>query len=318
MKHYGLMLLPDFSNICLANSVEPFRAANDISGSSLYRVTLLSADGHRTTSYSGFVAPETVSLDHQLTQDLPSILFVLASYKYQEHSTPQITNSLRRANASIPVLGGLDTGSYVLGKAGLLSGYKATIHWTEIGIFKEYYPQIDVLEDRYVIDRNRITSGGSSSALDLMIHLIRLDHGEALAMAVSDLLLFDTERPGSTRQRERASSALEQKSPRITRAIKKMEEHIEVPLSIDDVARSVCISQRQLERDFKDVVGMKVADYYKSMRVSAARRLVRETRLSIAEISIRCGFGSPVSLIRSYRKFYNCTPSEDRRSVLPG
>lgn len=313
MKHYGFLVLPDFSNLCLANSVEPLRAANDLAAAPAYQVTLTSMDGRAVRSYSGFMAPVTARLDELLKRNPPDILFVLASYNYQAHAGVEVTNSLRRAASVVPILGGLDAGTFILAKAGLLRGYRASIHWTAQQDFSENFPHINVLADRYVIDRDRITSGGSSSALDLMINLIRTDCGEAVATAVSELLIFDTERPGYTRQMAHAPSGLEQKSPRISRAIEIMNKHIEMPLSVLDIANLTGISQRQLERDFKAVMNQTVAKYYLSLRLMAARRLIRETRLSITEVAIRCGFGSHASFIRAYKQYYDRTPSHDRK-----
>ncbi|MBS7663276.1 GlxA family transcriptional regulator [Pseudomonas lalucatii] len=313
MKHYAFLVLPEFSNLCLASSVEPLNAANGFTREPAYRVSLVSIDGNAVNSYSGFRAPICASLDQLIGNDAPDLLFVLASYNYQAHCTDEVIRALRRLKPVVKECGGLDAGSYVLAKAGLLSGYNATIHWAEAEVFAECFADIRVSHDRYVIDRNRITSGGSTSALDLMLHLIRRDCGESVAIAVSELLIFDTERPGSTRQREHLPSRMEEKSPRISRAITIMQKHIEKPLSVELIAQLIGISQRQLERDFKELMKTTVAKHYLTLRVEAARRLIRETRLSVTEVALRSGFSSLASLIRVYKQSYACTPSEDRK-----
>jgi transcriptional regulator GlxA family with amidase domain len=127
------------------------------------------------------------------------------------------------------------------------------------------------------------------------------------------LLIFDTERPGNTKQKQNLPWHLEEKSPRVSKAIKIMEKHIESPLPVESLAKFTGISQRQLERDFKEVLNTTVAKHYASLRIAAARRLVRETKLSVTEIAVRCGFNSIASLIRVYRQKYDCTPTEDRK-----
>ncbi|WP_426417506.1 GlxA family transcriptional regulator [Aestuariirhabdus sp. LZHN29] len=314
MKHYAFLLLPEYSNLCLANSVEALKAANGFQAEEAYRVTLVSINGIAVNSYSGFPAPISASLESLLREDCPDLLFVLASYNYRTHTTDEVINGLRRAKRTVARIGGLDAGSYTMARAGLLEGHRATIHWTEAETFLEGFPNVTVCHDRYVIDGSRITSGGSASALDLMLNLIRQDYGEALALSVSDLLIFDTERPGSVRQKEHSAGRLEERAPRIARAIKIMEKHIESPLSVDAIANLTGISQRQLERDFKEVMQTTVAKHYSRLRIAAARRLIKETKLSITEVAIRSGHGSLASLIRVYKQHFGCTPSEDRKS----
>jgi len=316
MKHYAFLLLPEFSNLCLANSVEALKATNGFTATDAYQVSLVSIDGSGVFSYSGFPAPISNSLEGLLEQSPPDLLFILASYNYRMHCSADVITAVRRAQKRVNRIGGLDAGSYVMAKSGLLNGHKATIHWTEAESFMESFPAIEVCHDRYVVDGNRITSGGSASSLDLMLHLIRQDYGESLALSVSDLLIFDTERPGTTRQKEHASGRLEERSPRIARAIKIMEKHIESPLSVEVIAQLTGISQRQLERDFKAVMSSTVAKHYSQLRMAAARRLVKETKLNITEVAVRCGFSSLASLIRVYKQSFGCTPSEDRKASL--
>ncbi len=314
MKHYGFLLLPEFSNLCLANSVEPLRAANSFITSDAYSWSLVSIDGEPVKSSSNFTVQVQSSLKDLLKNNPPDILLVLASYHYQTHTTQEVTKSLRLAKQNVPVIGGLDAGSYALAKAGLLEGYKATIHWAELETFSEDFPNILVKADRHIIDRNRITSGGAITALELMLALIRQDQGASISMAVSDLLIFDTEQPGSRQQRIDLPSPMEAKSPRLSRAIKAMEKNIESPMAMKDIAQASGISQRQMERDFKQILNTTANHHYLYLRVSAARRLITETSLSITEVAVRSGFNSLGSLIRSYKKFYACTPSQDRNN----
>lgn len=313
MKHYCILLLPEFSNLCLANTVEPLRAANSFATEKLYRWSLVSVDGQPVESSSGFVIPAQSTLDQLLEETTPDALFVMSSYNYQRHTTPEVVDTLKRNRNRLPIIGGLDAGSYALAKAGLLNGYRATIHWAELEPFSESFRKIEVCGNRYIIDRNRITAGGATTALDLMLTLIRMDHGNTIAMAVSDLLIFDTQRPESTQQKEHLPLRMEETFPRLSRAIKIMEKNIEAPLSIAKIARLSGSSQRQLERDFKDKLDTTAIRYYSSLRALAARRLVTETALSVTEVAVRTGFSSQSALVRTYKSFYKCTPSEERK-----
>lgn len=313
MKHYCYLLLPEFSNLCLFNSVEPLRAANSFTTEPAYSWSLASMDGKPVKSSSNFDMNVSASIDEVIASGKADVLIVLASYNYQQHSTSFVIKKLRQARKTIPVLGGLDAGSYPLAKAGLLDGYKATIHWAEVDTFDEEFHKVEVCNNRYVIDRQRITSGGATTALDLMLAIIRKELGAEVAISVSDLLIFDTERSESTPQRERVPSLIEQRSPRLARAIRLMEQNCESPLPIAEVARKTGISQRQLERDFKEFLSTTATQYYSRLRGLLAQRLLTETGLSITEIGIRTGYNSRSSFIRTYKRLFDKCPSDERK-----
>lgn len=314
MKHYCYLLLPEFSNLCLFNSIEPLRAANSFIDSPGYKWSLISMNGKAVTSSSGFEMNVDFSVDDMMKTEQPDVLIVLASYNYQRHTTAEVISKLRELKNQIKIIGGLDTGSYPLAKAKLLHGYKATIHWAELETFSEQFRQIEVCNNRYVIDRNRISSGGATTALDLMLSIIGDDFGKEIAIAVSDLLIFDTERPGSTPQRENVSAMIENQTPRLARAIKLMERNIETPLTVAQIADQTFVSQRQLERDFKKILGNSIAGYYSRLRIMFARRLLTETGLSATQIAIRAGYSSRASFNRSYKRILGKTPTDERKS----
>jgi len=313
LKHYCFLLLPEFSNLCLFNSLEPLRAANSFIHGHGYRWSLVSLDGNSVTSSSGFAMQVSCSIEELLTNEKPDALIVLASYNYRQHSSPEVIRKLRQARQRISLLGGLDAGSYPLAKAGLLNGYKATIHWAEIDTFSEQFHEVEVVNNRYVIDRGRITSGGATTALDLMLVAIRQAFGAQVAIAVSELLIYDTERSESTPQREHLPARIEQTAPRLARAIRLMEKHVESPLRMTEIARQTGISQRQLERDFKKVLGCTATRYYARIRIMQAHRLLTETHLSATEIAVRTGYGSRSSFVRAYKQIFNKCPSDERK-----
>ncbi|RMJ01597.1 HTH-type transcriptional regulator CdhR [Marinobacter litoralis] len=314
IKNYGILLLPEFSNLCFSNLIEPIRAANDLSDRPVAKWHLFSVDGQCVSSTSGLTFPVNQSI-----ADIPGtapldVLFVLASYNYESYITADLVKSLRKLKPYAVQIAGMDAGAFALAKAGLLSGYRATIHWAELEVFHERFPDIKVCADRYVIDRDRITTGGASTSMDLILELIRQHHGEQLALAVAEYLIFDIEQPGSKQQREYASTWLSVRAPRLAKAVRIMEANIEQPIAISDLASKVGASQRQLEREFHEIFKTTPARHYIELRIAAAQRLLRETSLGITQIAVRCGFSSSAALTRNYRSVYSCTPSNDRKS----
>ena len=184
----GLLLFDRFSNHCLANTVEPLRAANSFAHRSLYAWRYLTLDGEAVASSSGLVVEPDAALHQELKGD---ILFVLPSYGYRTLATPQCLSALRAAAGRYRVIAALDAGSWLLAQAGLLNGRPATIHWQELERFSEQFPDVDVRRERFIIDGDRITCGGAMAAFDLATELIGMHFGEALRVEVGWLFMHE-------------------------------------------------------------------------------------------------------------------------------
>ena len=237
----GLLLFDRFSNHCLANTVEPLRAANSFAHRTLYRWRYLTLDGHGVASSSGLVVEPDAALRQELKGD---ILFVLPSYGYRALATPQCLAALRAAAGRYAVVAGLDAGSWLLAQAGLLTGRAATIHWQELERFAEEFPDIDARRERFVIDGDRITCGGAMAAFDLASELIGLHFGEALRVEVGWLFMHE----GSASSMP-ARLQMPKTGP-VQRAMQLMQENLETPLAVARIASRVGHSQRALEHRF--------------------------------------------------------------------
>lgn len=308
---FAFLLLPRFSNHCLANALEPLRAANALSGRRMYRWQLVSVDRDAVASSSGL---EIRTQQRLAAMDNAKALFVLASNDYRRQATSGLNAMLRRKAREVEIIGGLDTGSYLLARAGLLDGYRATIHWQELDAFEEEFPRVETLSDRFVIDRNRITAGGATAALDLMLHLIGEHHGDALRLDVCGLFLYDRPHAGGDPQRALHIAPLSVQAP-VGNAISIMEANLEEPLTIGEVGRRSGCTQRELERRFRRALGTTPLFYYRHLRLAAARRMVLETQRRVSEIAVRTGFGSASALTRAFRDHFGDTPRRVRAAM---
>ncbi len=310
LQRFGFLLLPEFSTLCLANAVEPLRAANTLADGAHYHWSLVSMDGEPVASSSAVHVAVDGGLESLSGCDA---LFVIASYGYDRFATSAFKARLRRTARSVPVLGGLDTGPWLLADAGLLDGYRATIHWQESTRLEEDFPEIEVSGERYVRDRDRITAGGATAVLDLMLRLVRERLGDALAIDVMRLFLYDTEHQAELPQRVPLSAPFIARAPDVARAIAVMEEAVEDPLAIPEIARRAGCSQRRLERSFAATLAVTPTQYYRAMRLGAARHLLLETGQTVADIAARTGFSSAAILSRAYRTYFGYPPIETRR-----
>ncbi len=293
----GVLLFDGFSNHCLANAVEPLRAANMLSGRALYDWRFLTIDGAAVQSSSGLsVAPQG-----RLGASQGDLLMVMPSYGVRDIPRDATHAGLRAAARRYQTLVGLDTGSWLLAAAGLLDGRRATIHWEELNAFAEAFPDLQVERARFVMDGDRITCSGAMAAFDLVLHMIGDSHGQARAVEIEQLFMT---RDGA---RSHASGG-----PTVRRALAAMQEHLETPLGMAGIAARAGCSPRRLAQAMRAALGASPQTVYKRLRLNHARKLARETEFTVSEIAWRCGYADPSALTRAYRDEFGTTPREDR------
>ncbi len=307
-----LLLLPDTSMLLLAAIVEPLRGANRLANRQVYSWRLTSSDGAAVTTISGFPIAVSGAFDPAAARDA---LIVIAGYNIETHATRELIGRLRQAGRGPAEIGGVESGAWLLAMAGLLDGRRATTHWEDLEAFETRFPQILVQADRFVIDGNRFTTGGATPALDMTLELIRRRQGQALAMEVASLFIYEDSSLPSDPQRSLSLGQLARREPRVAAAVRLMESHIEDPLTISQIAGIVGLSSRRLETLFKDSLGQRPRDYYLAYRLNAARRQLIAGSGSSIQIATSCGFNSAAAFSRAYRRRFGESPSETRRSA---
>jgi len=202
-----------------------------------------------------------------------------------------------------------------LARGGLLDGHRATVHWEELDAFAERFPAVDVVPDRFVIDRGRLTAGGGTTALDLMLHLIRAQHGAVLALDVASQFIYGQEALSSESQRSVSLRSLHRKCPPLARAIEVMEGAVEEPLAVHEVARRTGLGERRLERLFLRHLRTTPLRYYLDLRLSRGHRMLRQAATPIAGVAVRCGFNSASAFARAFWARFGISPTQCRRQA---
>ena len=305
----GFYLMPDFSTISFATAIEPLRMANRISGLPLYDARTITLDGEAVAASNGVRVLPDWSRD---TMQRTDILFVCGPTPVPLEEDRTLNAWLRRVNRQGTVIGGICTGSEMLARAGLLNGYRCTIHWENMDSLRESFPGIVVSSNLFELDRDRYTCSGGTAPLDMMLHLIGQQQGSKLAAAISEQFICERIRDGRDRQRVPLRLQLGGGQPRLADAVALMESNIEEPISLDEVAGHVGISKRQLERLFKDYLDTTPARYYMELRLQRARLLLRQTRMSITEVALSCGFVSVPHFTTRYSGLFGGSPREER------
>jgi transcriptional regulator GlxA family with amidase domain len=299
----AVLLFPRFSMHCLANVVEPMRAANDIAGRRLYRWQFVTLDGAPVVSSSGLpVVPEARLAAHPGG----AMLLVHSSYGFREHAGPGALRALRGAAGRFDRMLGLDTGGWLMAAAGLLDGRRATLHAEELTAFAEAFPEVEAVAERFVDAGDMLTSGGATAAFDLVLELIGRSHGEALKLEVAALFLHVGYAAPARASGPRGPDVVD-------RAVALMAAHLEEPLPIPALARLVGTPPRALGRAFQARLGAPPQRVYKRLRLAEARRLAEGARHSVAEIALRCGYRDAAAMTRAFVQEYGRPPTAFRR-----
>lgn len=303
------LLLPDFSLMAYASTVEPLREANWVTGRALYEWQILSEDGQPVRASNGM----TVGADAPMGAVTNcSTLIVCSSFDPHLYVTAAMLAWLRRIGRLGADLGAVDTGSYVLARAGLLEGYRATIHWENVESIASVFDDVWLTHSIFEIDRNRFSCSGGTAGLDMMLYLIRKQHGHEVAVTVAEEFIYNRMREPGDPQRMAVSHRLGIAHPKLITAIEAMELALDEPLSSPELAASAGISEREMQRLFRAHLGTTPKAYYRGLRLSRARMMLRQTTQPVMDIALSCGFRSAADFARCYRACYGRAPSSDR------
>ncbi len=305
----GFVLIPRFSMIAFTAALEPLRLANRASGRELYAWSLHSADGGPVPASNGIDFPVDGGLGPASACDAIVVCSGLDAHRFDDR---QLSSWLRRADRGGRDIGAVCTGSHILARAGLLDGYRCTIHWENLAAFAEDFPHIEVTTELFEIDRNRFTCSGGTGAIDMMLNVIAMQHGHELAAAVADQFMHERIRDQHDHQRMSLPARLGVRHPKLIAVIDLMEENLEEPLARGTLAADAGLSTRQLERLFRKYLNRSPARYYLELRLNKARLLLLQTNMSVIDVALACGFVSASHFSKCYRDFFGRTPRKER------
>ena len=299
--HFAVVMVPEFTMM--------LRIANRLSEKALYKWSMHSVDGQPVAASNGILA--MVDGDLSAIPETSTIL-VCAGLNVQHHTDKRLVAWLRKVARKGTDIGAVCTGAHILAEAGLLDGYRCTIHWENLPGFTEAFPELDATGGLFEIDRDRFTSAGGTTALDMMLTLIASQHGPELASAVAEGILHSPIRHHSEHQRMSLPARIGARHPKLVGIIEEMEKNLEEPLSPSLLAKQAGLSTRQLERLFRRYLDRSPKRYYLELRLKKARSLLLQTDMSVINVALACGFASPSHFSKCYRAFYGRTPYRER------
>ncbi|MGB8819483.1 MAG: GlxA family transcriptional regulator [Rhizobiaceae bacterium] len=311
-RTFSFLLVEKFGMFSFAAAIDAMRIANRIAGQDFYRWHTVTVDGGLVRGSNGI----ELKADHSIaTLPKSDILFVCASSLLDPPDKPKLLAAIRAQGRRGGGLGGIVLGAILLAEAGQLDGYRCTVHWENRAAFVERFPDVECTGNVYEIDRKRYTCAGGTTALDLILEIIRTDLGADVSAEVANQIQHERIRSGTDRQRIGRERDLTGRSEKLRKVVELMADHLEEPLTAGQLAKAVKLSVRQVERLFLKHLTMTPGRYYMGLRLERARELLRQTNQPILDIALSTGFGSHSYFAQSYRAQFGRSPSDERRTA---
>ncbi|WP_434722439.1 GlxA family transcriptional regulator [Mesorhizobium sp. RIZ17] len=303
-----ILLLEQFAMIAFSSTVEPLREANWVAGRQHYAWKAVSHNGKPVRASNGLMLQVNGSID-----DFPfsPVVIVCSSFNPHLYTTPPILAWLRRQARRGSMIGAVETGAYVLARAGLLNGHRATIHWENANSFAGEFPQVQLTDRLFEVDRRRFSASGASAAMDMMLAMISEQVSRKVASGIADEFIYNRMRQAEVPQRIPVSDRLNARNPRLRRLLHFLEKRLDDNIEVGEMADSEGVSEREIQRLFKAHVGVSPKAYHRKLRLQRAQDLLRQTEMPISEVASSCGFSSSADFSRAYRREFARRPSDD-------
>ena len=301
-------LCPGFSLFSIAAALDVMRHANRFAAKEFYQWIFLSETDQPVKDSNGIPLSPGAGISAARASDFA---FIVAGFDASKIRQPKLSSWLLKQARAGHIIGGISNGAFLLAAAGLLNQYSATTHWEDFESFCLLYPDVRARYQRFVIDRNRISCAGGSATLDLFIELARQDLGNEIALKISRQMLLQEQSivlPGSTNR-----TPGRHYSPPVQRALSLIEAGVGQSITVNELARRIGISRRDLLRLFRKELNNTPSRILGQRRLDRARSLVLNTGLPMTTIAESVGFSSQSHLTSSYHTEFGITPALQRR-----
>lgn len=307
----AIVTFPDAQILDVTGPLEVFSSATRFLQQATYRTVIVSSAGGSVTASCGMQFA-TTAID-EIGSDLDTLIVAGGADMDAPSNDTHLINHLQRIASNARRVTSVCSGAFLLAAAGLLDGRRATTHWKECELLEQRYPAVAVDPDAiYVNDGNVWTSAGVTAGIDLALALVAEDHGRSAAASVARQLVVYLRRSGGQSQFSNMLAAQAADSEPIRDLLAWIPDHLNEDLSVPALAGRTHLSERQFRRMFKRAVGIPPVDHVETVRLHAACTLLETTHNPIDEIARTCGFGTPETMNRAFRRRLNTTPGDHR------
>jgi transcriptional regulator GlxA family with amidase domain len=312
----GFLLFPGFPMACLTSAIEPLRAANEITGRREFSWRLIGEEAEPVRSSAEVRFDPDVTLTDATGLDY---LFFLSAPNSQFQNPKRGQAQVRWLDRSGVVLGGFSGGIFPLCRSGVMENHAVSVHWCYEAAFKAEFPDMTASQAVILRDRRRYTASGAGAVFDLMLRLIEERLGRDTMTEVACWFQHPFVRAEDAAQKipvQKQGGTDDLLPDTVRAAIRIFGEHIEDPLQIADVAEALSMSERHLERSFKQATGQSPLKYYRLMRLKKARQRVLYSTQSIREIAQSVGYASSTPMTKHYAEAFGVNPNDERRRLI--
>ncbi|WP_035795353.1 GlxA family transcriptional regulator [Kitasatospora mediocidica] len=296
-----------------------FGVALDPEGRRLYEVVTCSLDGRPVRTSADF----SIAVEHDASILAGADTVVIpASEEFAEivdrAALPRRTAEALALIGPATRIVGICLATFPLAAAGLLDGRAAATHWHHAERFQRLYPEVELEPDVLFVDGGRVlTSAGAAAGIDLLLHVIRRDHGSAVANFVARCCVVQPQREGG--QAQYVQRPVPERSDTGTSGTRAWAlDRLHEPLQLEDLAAHAGMSRRTFTRRFRAEVGLSPGQWLIQQRVDLARQLLESSDLPVGRIAERVGFGTDASLRQHLHAAISISPGAYRRTFRAG
>ena len=276
-----------------------------------YEFNVCTVDGRAVTTSSGWQMTPHADLTPVATADLVAVPAHPVDCPVDESVLAALRAAADRGAHVLSVC----SGAFLLGEAGLLDGRRCTTHWKYAAQLAERFPTAEVLPNHlYVEDGPVLTSAGTAAGIDACLHMVRREHGSAIATKLARRMVVPPHRDGGQAQYIEAPMPKVSEAPTLEPLLEWLIAHLDQPFSVDELAARAHMAPRTFARRFVAETGTTPHDWITGQRVLLARRLLEETDLSVDSVANRAGFAAAAALRQHFTRRVGATPQSYRQT----
>ncbi|MGP8307680.1 GlxA family transcriptional regulator [Vibrio sp. YIC-376] len=318
--HIGFLLQPNFSMMAFTAAIDSLITANLVHEKALYNIHIFGIDSRKVLSDIGIEIVtdstiESLNLHNRGTLDW---LFVCGGYRCDTSCSDVLKSGLRSIDTQGVSLGSIWNGTIALAHADALSKKTTSaVHPSSHSFIRTAFPEIQLSSHTFEVDEFRASCAGPNSALEMMLNIIDGHFGPSLVRAVREILSCDQASEGRQEVRSRLGheEIIRELPETLKEAVSLMASNVEEPLTPDELARCISISRRQLERLFQLHLDTSPSRYYIRCRLARAHDLLENSRESIIQIGLSCGFVSSSHFSNCFKDLFSYTPTQLRQRL---
>ncbi|MFF3749460.1 GlxA family transcriptional regulator [Streptomyces sp. NPDC002018] len=310
MHTVAVLALDQVVSFDLSTPIEVFSRTRLPDGRAAYRLLICGATEEVDTGL--FVLRVPYGLDRLREADT---IIVPGTSEYAGPPPAAVLDALRAAAANGTRVASICSGAFVLAATGLLDGLRATTHWVAAARLAALHPEITVDPDVLYVDNGQfLTSAGAAAGLDLCLHMVRKDHGSAVAADTARLSVMPLEREGGQAQFIVHAQPPTPAGSTMEPLLRWLDENADRDLTLDDIAARARMSSRTLSRRFREQTGTTPLRWLHRARIRRAQYLLETTTHSVDRIASQAGFGSPTAFRERFKRVVGTSPHTYRRA----